>query len=1242
MNVRLYGCLIFVLAAGQVAAQPPGQLWTQATIYRDGWGVPHVYGDNPRALAFAFGYAQAEDRLETLMRAYRIATGRAAAVFGPDYADSDAFALKMGHSELAEHALENAPPLTRDLCEGFALGVNAWIADHPALVPEWADGARPSDVLALLHSYLMSFAPFDLPGAFHRPPAALSGNAWALGPARTESGAPVLVINPHGHYDGPFQWYEAHLAGPHMNVAGATLCGLPVILQGHNEVLGWALTPNYPDFADIYVQPEGQLELPPGDPTKMQLESTIEQLLLMRHVVEARPFFVNTPTGMRQRSVPFRLTRRGPVVGTFQGEPAVFKAGGYWDFGTLEQLVGMASARNLGEFHAALAMRQLPCFHILYADREGNIFYLYNARVGYKTLPPSLMAFEQRPQAGEGEYGMGMDGQPYVWEMPVPGNDFRYAWGPLVPLEALPAVMNPASGYLQACGTPPWGVTEGSGINPEAVPLWLAADRDTFRAQRARHLLGMGRRTFQEAQAMVYDVLVPFAAAAVPQLIEWTDSRDGFFEAAHPDTRRALDVLRAWNFVAETNSPGMTVFNTWWTAFRQLAGNDVPDAMLYQEFLHQTPHAKDIALEAASHAAREMRNLHDAIEVPWGEVHRLRRGNHEEPIPGGLAGEPLVVTAGYGAARRKLFPSYGYAYAMAVQFGQTPESVSVLPGGVSEDPASEHFADQLRLFSERRFKINHFLDSDVQRYAERAFGRRPALRPVGMQGVFGIEAPIPVSVRLETTAVPPAPLPDGMAPYTVFVTPVLEHRRVPVEIDAAIFVPPSVLEGDGVDQLAVYVFDPAYGWVAVPQQHVNAETRILRARFEGTPTCVVLGPARLRALPAVFPEETPPLEAMAEPPLEIAAAEDLAPEALPAAPLLAEPVEDDLPLAGDPPVEPEAQATLPPSRRPAATGPAVPEGAARSALAWGKSTEIAIPGEWGTIRVQAQESLGVFASASQTIPAPLPAGLSALTPFVGVHRSVPSASATVQVMLSIPEGVTDSGHLYVYRPETGWQRLDDQHFDSAANAVVGSDTQPGVYAVLTSESVVVEQPLPDEPGIPMEAEVPAPALPAPAPEPVAPEPAAPAETPSLPRIPAPERPDRPVLAWGRSIELAAEETRAHFAIEAEASIGAFTRVSDEPPAPLPDGLRAYSRFIALSVSTQGVALTVRITMYPDFVLPDGIDSSALAIYAHDPDTGWARVEGQQPGATPDALTATDTQPRTYAILGPAAPDAAGE
>ena len=60
----------------------PAALWEQATIYRDEWGVPHIQADNLVAMSFVFGYAQAEDHIEAMLKAYRIANGRASEVYG--------------------------------------------------------------------------------------------------------------------------------------------------------------------------------------------------------------------------------------------------------------------------------------------------------------------------------------------------------------------------------------------------------------------------------------------------------------------------------------------------------------------------------------------------------------------------------------------------------------------------------------------------------------------------------------------------------------------------------------------------------------------------------------------------------------------------------------------------------------------------------------------------------------------------------------------------------------------------------------------------------------------------------------------------------------------------------------------------------------------------------------------------------------------------------------------------------
>ena len=250
----IFGALLLVLSAPWTAGaqQDPEGLWRQASLYRDAWGVPHVQGRTVRGMAFAFGYAQAEDHLETMLLAYRYANGRAAEVLGEAFAASDQFSRKLGHRVLAEAALANADAVTRDLCAGFALGVNAWMLDHPGEGPAWAEPVQPRDVLSLWHSYLMSFAPFDLPGAYRQPPAAMSGNAWAVAPRRMEKNKTALVFAAHQFHDGPFRWYEGHLACEDLDVAGATLMGLPVILQGHNRNVAWAFTPNAADWADMF------------------------------------------------------------------------------------------------------------------------------------------------------------------------------------------------------------------------------------------------------------------------------------------------------------------------------------------------------------------------------------------------------------------------------------------------------------------------------------------------------------------------------------------------------------------------------------------------------------------------------------------------------------------------------------------------------------------------------------------------------------------------------------------------------------------------------------------------------------------------------------------------------------------------------------------------------------------------------------------------------------------------------
>ena len=201
----------------------PEDFWERSTVYRDEWGVPHVYADSPLTLGFAFGYAQAEDHIAGMLRAYRIANGRAAEVWGESMAKSDEFALQMGHAELAAKAFPKLDGITIELCQGFAYGVNTWLLENPGAAPSWADAVKPEDVLALMHCYFMSQAPYDFPDRAPYPAVASTGNAWAIDATKSKDGSPMLAFAMHGAYEGAFLWYEAHLAMPGYDCEGATI-----------------------------------------------------------------------------------------------------------------------------------------------------------------------------------------------------------------------------------------------------------------------------------------------------------------------------------------------------------------------------------------------------------------------------------------------------------------------------------------------------------------------------------------------------------------------------------------------------------------------------------------------------------------------------------------------------------------------------------------------------------------------------------------------------------------------------------------------------------------------------------------------------------------------------------------------------------------------------------------------------------------------------------------------------------
>src|SRR3954469_6447434 len=98
--MRIFVRLAQIVTSALVLSQTVGQ-GKEATLYRDEFGIPHVFAPSLETAAYAVGYAQAEDRLEELLKNYRRANGTMAEVFGPAFYRQDVIQRMWRHSEIS-------------------------------------------------------------------------------------------------------------------------------------------------------------------------------------------------------------------------------------------------------------------------------------------------------------------------------------------------------------------------------------------------------------------------------------------------------------------------------------------------------------------------------------------------------------------------------------------------------------------------------------------------------------------------------------------------------------------------------------------------------------------------------------------------------------------------------------------------------------------------------------------------------------------------------------------------------------------------------------------------------------------------------------------------------------------------------------------------------------------------------------------------------------------------------------
>ncbi len=741
------------------------------SIIRDGWGVPHVRAESEWDAFFAQGFATAQDRLWHMEYDLRRALGRWAEWAGPQALPQDKLWRKLDLENAAKADLDVTGDDAVRMLQAYSAGVNAFIETTKTLPVEYRildDEPEPWAPWKCLAVYKLRNLPlgvwemkvwrarlartigaeaaaklfrgYQQGNLLTTPPgdlfegAELDGldeliaaidlagdlafgeggsNAWVIGGALTATGMPIIAGDSHRQLDTPNVYYQVHVACPQWRVSGYALPGTPGAPHfSHTARAAWGMTHGYADYQDLFVE-----KFSKNDDGGLQYLAEGEWRTASSRVEDIHV------RGAGSQQVDVVRTRHGAVIAgnVWEGSGVVFSHPGT-NGGTpwANTLLGLLRAKDAEEVEESLRDWTEPVNNFVYADTAGEFGYRYRGRIPIRSISNA-------------------------WR-PVDGSGKEHEWSREIPFEEMPAVRNPATG---------WVVTCNQRVTGHDYPHYIALDYSPhFRARRVvTRITDMpcGSASADNMQRIHADITslpgLAFARAA------------GRLDLPDGPLRAAQQSLINWDGAMEVDSTAAVIYGAarahWVKALAQHAFGPLADevvgsargapvhlAHLYSRSVAAMEQGDpallpvDFDLDAAvkdalSAAVEELSGMlgPDMRSWRWGDLHRTEPAHPlSEPFPhlAALLDPPGFEYAGDGETPQAA------AYSIVDRFKITTTSSNryihdvadwrrskwVSPLGASGHPGSPHYADQAPLWATVRYVPQLWDWDDVEEAAE--------------------------------------------------------------------------------------------------------------------------------------------------------------------------------------------------------------------------------------------------------------------------------------------------------------------------------------------------------------------------------------------------------------------------------------------------------------------------------------------------------------------------------------------
>jgi acyl-homoserine-lactone acylase len=740
-----------------------------AVVRRTAHGIPHIQARDYRGIGFGYGYAFAQDNICPIADAYVTVRGERSRFFGPtagyemrgngfkaNNLNSDFFWKQIQDAKIVERLRAQKPPkgprpeLKRGV-KGYVAGYNRYlrevggtngVKDPTCKGKPWVRPITVKDAylrfyqLVLLASQdvaIDGIASAQPPGPSLPIPSPLSPDATARGLAESfpldgpgsnavavgrkatrDRKHGLLLGNPHFPWQGTERFYQAHLTIPgKVDVQGASLFGVPLVLIGHTRTMAWSHT-----VSTAYRFTPYQLTLVPGAPTTYLYDGKPTKMSSRKVTVQVR----QSDGSLKPQARTLYSTRFGPVLNELAGVPLpwtpavafAMRDANADNFRIFNHFFDVDRAKTTPAVLKILRKYEgIPWVNTIVADRRGRALY---ADIGSIPHVTDQKAADCNTAVGKATFEL--------LGLPVlDGSRKACEWGS-DPDAIQPGLFGPGrlphlfrSDYVTNSNDSYW-------LSNPKHPLTgfsrIIGDEETARSLRTRIGLIMtaanAKRGFTRKlmQRMVFKNRQYAGELTRKELVAMCN------EMALGDPCVAL---AKWDLRENNGSRGALLFRRFW-AHAQDATPSPWKVPFDPAHPVRTPNTLDTSnpqvRQALNQAVGDLNAAHIPFAAPLGQFQFTLRNGKKIPIHGGPGtyGDFNAINVGWTAGKGPSKIDHGSSYVQVVTWSKRrcPNARTILTYSQSTNRRSRFSRDQTRMYSGKRWVADRFCAASVRRH----------------------------------------------------------------------------------------------------------------------------------------------------------------------------------------------------------------------------------------------------------------------------------------------------------------------------------------------------------------------------------------------------------------------------------------------------------------------------------------------------------------------------------------------